>query len=103
MTEDDVQELENVVAEVAKKSLKVLNMQQENVVGQVSEHLNKLIEAINDVKATIEAETYGMDPNVPLVTQELVSPIKVQIHRCTMETGMAMGVFDDVVKEFDTL
>ena len=44
-----------------------------------------------------------MDPNVPLVTPELVPPIKVQIHRRAMEIGTTIGAFDDVVKEFNTL
>ena len=71
--------------------------------GQVTEHLNKLTEAINDVKDIFEPKTYAMDPNVPLVTPELVPPIKVEIHGRAMETGMGMGAFDDVVKYFDTL
>ena len=38
-----------------------------------------------------------------LVTLELLSLIKVQIHGCAMEIGMGTGAFDDVVKEFATL
>ena len=68
------------------------------MVGQVEEHLNKLIKAINNVKATFEAEAYGLDPNVLLVTPELVPLIKVQIHGHIMETWMVMGAFDDIVK-----
>ena len=44
-----------------------------------------------------------MDPNVPLVTPELVPPIKVEIHGGVMEIGTLTGAFDDVVKYFDTL
>ena len=56
-------------------------MQKVNIASQVKGHLNKLIEAIQDVKATVEAETYGVDPNVPLVTPTLVPPITVVIQR----------------------
>ena len=44
-----------------------------------------------------------MDPSVPLVTPNLVPPIKVQIQGRAMEIGMMTSAFDDVVKEFDTL
>ena len=71
--------------------------------GQVAEHLNKLIEAINDIKATVKAETYDVDPSISLVTPELVPPIKLQIHGHAMETRAATGAFDDIVKEFATL
>ena len=66
--EDDVHELANVVAKVAQYSLATLDIQQVNIVDQVGNHLNKLMDAINEVKATVEAETYGVDPNVPLAT-----------------------------------
>ena len=46
-----------------------------------------MVDSINEVKATIEAETYGMDPNVPLVVPELVPSIKVKIHGLTLEIG----------------
>ena len=71
--------------------------------GQVSKHLNKLIDSINDVKTTIEAKTYGLDPSVLLVTQELVPLIKVHIHGGAMDIGMGTGALDDVVKDFTTL
>ena len=103
LTKDDVQELAGIVAEVAKKILEVLNTQQVKLSVQVFEHLNKFIDAINNVKTTIEVDTYGMDPSVSLVTLELVPPIKVQIHGGAMETRMRIGAFDDVVKEFSTL
>ena len=79
LTEDDICTLVDAIARVPKKILEVLNTQQENLDGQAAKHLNNLIESINEVKTIVEAETYGMDPNIPLVTQELVSPIKVQI------------------------
>ena len=61
------------------------------------------MDSINGVKSTVEVETYGMEPNVPLVVQELVPPIKVKIHGCALETGTETSAFDDVVKEIDTL
>ena len=69
----------------------------------MSGNLNKLIDAINDVKTNVEVETYGMDPSVPLVTPELMSLIKVHIHGATLEIGTTIGAFDDMVKEFTTL
>ena len=60
-------------------------MQQVNIATQVEGHLNKLIEAIQDVKATVEAETYGVDPSIPLVTPDLGPPIKVTIQRQSLE------------------
>ena len=61
---------------------------------KITEHINQITEAINKVKTTIEAETYSVDPSIPLVTPELVPPIKVEIQRCAMEMGT--GDFDDV-------
>ena len=69
--------LEDVVAKVTKDSLPVQKTQEVNIADQVGNHLTKLVDTINEVKAIVEAETYGMDPSVPLVTPELVSPIKV--------------------------
>ena len=69
--------LADAVAEVAKKILEVLNTQREKVVGQFVEHLNNLTNSINEVKSTIKAKAYDMDPNVPLVTPELVMLIKI--------------------------
>ena len=74
-----------------------------NVADQVSKNLNKLIDAINDVKTTVEAETYVVDPNLSLVIPELVPPIKVQIHGASLEIGTTTAAFDNVVKEFATL
>ena len=73
------------------------------MVEQVSGHLNKLIDTINDVKTNVKAKTYGFDPSVPLVTPGLVSLIKVQIHGAALETISTTDAFDDVVKELTTL
>ena len=80
-----------------------MKMQQVSIAYQVGNHLTKLVDAINEVKAVVEAETYGMDPSVPLVTLELVLLIKVQIQGCTLETGAETSEIDDIVKEFDPL
>ena len=63
----------------------------------------KLIESINEVKSTIEADTYGVDPNVKVVTPQLVSPIKVTIQASALETEISKSAFDNVVNEFSTL
>ena len=65
--------------------------------------MNKLLDSISKVKATIEAETYGIDPNVQVIVPELVSPIKVTIQTSALETGTRATTFDDVVKEISTL
>ena len=65
--------------------------------------MKEFLEAINEVKATMEADTYGVDPSVPLVTPELVPPIKVHIHGYALETRTDTSAFDDIVKDFDTL
>ena len=44
-----------------------------------------MIEAIQVVKAIVEAMTYGFDHSIPLVTQVLVQPIKVTIQRQVLE------------------
>ena len=57
--------------------------------------MNKLIEDINEIKATVEADTYGVDANIPLATPELVPPIKVNILRRTLESETETSVVDD--------
>ena len=59
LTEDDVQKLADTVAKVTQDNLSSIRMQQLIISTQVKGHLNKLIEAIQDVKATMEAKTYG--------------------------------------------
>ena len=43
----------------------------------------------------MEAETYGLDPNVPLVTPMLVPSIKVKILRHALEIEAKTSVADD--------
>ena len=57
-----------------------------------------MIKAINEVKSTFEAKTYGVDPNVQVVIPELVFPIKVTVHTSALETGREPTPFDDAVK-----
>ena len=77
MNEEDICTIVEVVAMVIRDSLVILKTQQLSIADQVGNHLTKLVDAINEVKFTVEVETYGMDPIVPLVTPELVPPIKV--------------------------
>ena len=60
-----------------------------------------LIEAINEVKSTVEAKTYGMDPNETLVTPLLFPLVKIDVQAREMETGTPE--FDNIVHEFGTL
>ena len=103
LTEEDICMLTKSIAAVSKDSLAALKTEQVSIADQFGNHLNKLVDAINEVKATIEAEIYGMDPNVPLVTPELVELIKVRIQGWALETGMDTTTFDDVVRDFSTL
>ena len=79
-----MQELVNIVAKVAQDNLTNLRAQQVRITTQVQDHLNKLKMTINDIKDTVEAKTYGADPNVPLITPMVVSSIKLLIERQTL-------------------
>ena len=60
-----------------------------------------LTEAMNEVKSTVEAETYGVYPNDALVTPLLQPPVKIDVQAREMATGTPK--FDHVVHEFGTL
>ena len=81
LTKDELQELANVVKKVLQVNLSDIRAQEVKIASQVQDHLNKLTVAINDIKDTVEAKTYGIDPSVPLVTPTLVPPIKVLIQK----------------------
>ena len=95
--------LAEAVAVVTKNMVVILKTQQVSIVDQVGNHLTKFIGSINEVKSFVEVDTYALDPIVPLVVPDLVPPIKVQIHGCTLEIGTETSAFDDVIKDFDTL
>ena len=92
LTEDELQELTNVVKKVAQDNLSNLRAQQVRIATHVQDHLNKLTAAINDIKDTVEVETNGVDPSVPLITLMLVPPIKVLIQRQELETNKETSV-----------
>ena len=48
------------------------------VAKKIIEHVNKIIEAINEVKTNVEVETYGIDPEDTLVVPLLFSPLKIK-------------------------
>ena len=64
LIEDDLQEIINVVAKFVQDNIPSLRTQQLNIATQVQDHLNKLTEAIQDVKSTMEAKTYGVDSSI---------------------------------------
>ena len=101
LADKDINWFSNSIAEVAKSILKWISKKQLQLTNKLTKHINQLIEAINKFKATIEAETYGMDPSIPLVTPELVLPIKVELHGWVMEIGIIE--YDDVVHGFEML
>ena len=100
LTEDDLQELSNTVKKVAQDNLRDIMAQQVSIANQVQGHLNKLTTAINDIKDTVEVETYGVDPNVPLVTPMLVPAIKVLIQKQALEANeeTSVGTSDNNAK-----
>ena len=51
----------------------------------------------------MEAETYGVDPNVQVVPPNLVLPIKVTIQTSALEIGAFPRTFENVVNNFYTL
>ena len=74
-------QLQQAVKKVAQDNLRNMMAQQVSIANQVQDHLNKLTAVFNDVKDTVEAKTYGIDPSVPLVAPTLVPLIKVLIHK----------------------
>ena len=58
--EEDITVLTNAIIDVAKTNLKGRSKQQLQFPYKLTKHVNKLSEAINEVKSTIEAETYGV-------------------------------------------
>ena len=79
LADEDKNLFSNSIAEVAKSILKGISKKHIRLTKKITEHVNQLTEAVNEVKATVEAETYGVDPSIPLVTPELVPLIKVGI------------------------
>ena len=49
------------------------------VANNLTEHVKKLTEAINEVKNTVEADTYGIDPGDTLVPPLLFLPLKLDL------------------------
>ena len=96
LIEDDVHDISTAIAKVTQDNLTSLKTHQVGIVDQVKIHLNKLIEAINEVKATMEADTYGVDPNInALTTTTLLSLIKVKNLGCALEMEVETSAVDD--------
>ena len=68
---------------------------------KVVEHLNKITEATNEVKTTIETETYGMDPRDTLAMPMLLLPLKMELKVWALDSGTEE--YDDVIKELGIL
>ena len=49
-------------------------------------HVNKLTEAINEVKSTFKAETYYVDPRDVLETPLILSPLNIEIQAQALDT-----------------
>ena len=61
LDKEDIGLLVDVVAKVTETSLEGLSTQQMQVANKIAEHVNKITDAINEVKTIVEAETYGVD------------------------------------------
>ena len=85
LTKDELQELANAIKKFVQDNFHKLMAQQEHIANQVQDHLNKLTMAISGFKDTVEAETYGVDPNVPLVAPALFPSIKVLFQKQALE------------------
>ena len=72
---------------VTQDNIGSLRAQKVSIATQVQDHLNKLTVDVNNIKATVEVETCGIDPNMPLVTSMLVPPIKLLIHKQELEVN----------------
>ena len=55
---------------IGKKQMKLTN--------KLTKHVNNITESINEVKSTIEAETYDVDPGDTLVAPLLLSSLKIE-------------------------
>ena len=71
------------------------------MVSKVVEHLNKLTEAINEVKTTIEDETYGVDPGDTLAAPMLFLPLNMELKVQALESGTEE--YDGVMKALGML
>ena len=54
-----------------------------------------LTEAMNEVKSTVEAETYDIDPDDILVSQLMFPPLKIELKVQELESRMLK--YDDVI------
>ena len=61
LDKEDMGLLADTIVEVVKNNLEGLTTQHMQVANKIGEHVNKLTEAINEVKTTLEAKTYGID------------------------------------------
>ena len=94
LANEDINLLSDSIAEVAKYSLKGISKKHLQLTNNIIEHMNQLIEAVNEAKATIKDETYGVDPSIPSATLDLVLPIKIEIPwECHLGTNMISCLF----------
>ena len=67
---------------------------------KVEEHINTLTDAINEVRNTVEAENYNVDPTDALVTPLLLPRVKIEVQLGAMEIGTQE--YDYVIHYFGT-
>ena len=71
------------------------------VATKIAEHVNKLTEAIHEVKTIIKDETYGIDIGDTLATPLFFPPFKLVLQEKSLESGMEE--YDDVIKAMGML
>ena len=89
-----------VDTEAVQTSLKHISRKQTHLTNKITTHVNKLIEAINQVWGKVEAETHGDDPTDTLEIPILFPPLKVDLVVHVLEIGTQE--FDDVSHELGT-
>ena len=75
--DEDISLLADTVTEVEKTSFKGISKQQMCLTNKLTNHVNKLTKAINEVKITIEAEAYGVDSHSTLEEPLLFLSLKI--------------------------
>ena len=101
LVEEEIGLLADVVAELVQTIFKGISKQHMRLTNKLTEHVNKLIEAINEVHTTFKAEMYSVDPHDTLEAPLLLSLLKIEFKAQAIETWTQE--FDDVVHEMGTL
>ena len=76
---EDITMIADAAAGVAHTSLKSISRKYTPLTNKITTHVNRLTEAINEVRRVVEAETHGADLADTLETPLLLPPLKVEV------------------------